>query len=119
MGNKFKAGSENPGWRGGRTNIDKLKRYKRIRLANKQRAVQMLGGRCIVCGYSKCLAALDFHHKDPKIKTGQMGQMIRRAWHVLEKELVNCVLLCANCHREFHQTNFDIQNALHISKVMV
>ena len=32
----------------------------------KQQAVKYLGGKCICCGYNKCIAALEFHHKSDK-----------------------------------------------------
>jgi hypothetical protein len=58
---------------------------------------------CFKCGYNKCSAALDFHHKNPNDKDKKIG---RDCWvhHTLaaQKELSKCVLLCSNCHREEH-----------------
>ncbi len=36
----------------------KLARRKKL----KEDAVNNLGGKCNICGYNKCLAALEFHH---------------------------------------------------------
>lgn len=34
----------------------------------KQRLVNSLGGKCCICGYDRCLSALEFHHTDPNKK---------------------------------------------------
>ena len=70
----------------------------------KQRLVDRFGGGCIPCGYSKCLAALEFHHKDPNQKKFRLSgsNLLKYKFEVLEKEAKKCVLLCANCHREAH-----------------
>ena len=69
---------------------DKLKNY-----------ILSRGGKCSKCGYNKCLEALQFHHRDPKVKdpTWNKGWNLER----LSTELVKCDLLCANCHFEEHQ----------------
>lgn len=57
----------------------------------------------MVCGFSKCVQALDFHHREPKTK--EFGLSIRgltRSWDKIKLELDKCDLLCANCHRELH-----------------
>ena len=71
--------------------------------AMKKRIVEMMGGQCEICGYNKCLDALEFHHKDPSKKdfqiccTGGCPSFER-----LLEEAKKCQLLCANCHREEH-----------------
>lgn len=62
-----------------------------------------LGGKCSKCGYDKCLDALDFHHTNHADKEHEMGDLL----HTFSKakaleEVKKCVLLCANCHREYH-----------------
>lgn len=54
---------------------------------------------CSICGYSRCAAALHFHHvggKDHQIKA--------RDWAAgrEDAEIAKCVLVCANCHFELH-----------------
>lgn len=61
------------------------------------------GGSCEKCGYSKNLAALHFHHKDPSSKIAQVGQM---PVATMEQEADKCVLLCANCHAEEHHPEY-------------
>lgn len=75
------------------------KRRKEI----KAKAVIYKGGQCILCGYHKAIAALEFHHVNPKTKSfGISGQGLTRAWKQVKQEADKCVLLCANCHREVH-----------------
>ncbi len=59
--------------------------------------------KCEVCGYDKCPEALDFHHKDGKKKEMNISQSLnRKGKEEILKELEKCIVLCANCHREFH-----------------
>lgn len=61
------------------------------------------GGKCMLCGYSKCQDALDFHHKDPSKKDfGLSVKGLTRSWDKIVSEIDKCVLVCANCHREIH-----------------
>ena len=66
----------------------------------KQKAVDYKGGKCIVCGYSKCLSALEFHHTNPEEKEGYNSHW---TFERNKNELDKCILLCANCHREIHE----------------
>jgi hypothetical protein len=67
----------------------------------KQRAVALLGGRCFICGYCKCIRALQFHHlRDKSFGISETG--CTRSWVEIEAELQKCILLCANCHAEQH-----------------
>ena len=34
----------------------------------KKWAVEAFGGKCGICGYNKCIEALEFHHLDPSQK---------------------------------------------------
>ena len=65
--------------------------------------VMYKGGKCCICKYDKCIAALEFHHVDESTKEF----IISRSWgkgitHRIKDELDKCDLLCANCHRETH-----------------
>lgn len=78
-----------------------LKRRRKV----KQLLVEYKGGKCERCGYSKCVAALDFHHtEDKEFGIAHKGHTIALAR--LKKEADKCVLLCANCHREEHAEPF-------------
>ena len=69
----------------------------------KQKAINSLGGKCQICGYDKCAAALEFHHLDPSQKDFAIGSNGHsRSWERVKQELTKCQLVCANCHREIH-----------------
>ncbi len=67
----------------------------------REQAVAFKGGRCEICGYSKCIEALDFHHLDSFTKDFTISDRMT-SFEAIEAELKKCVLLCANCHREVH-----------------
>ena len=67
-------------------------------------AIQYKGGKCQVCGYSKYYGALEFHHRNPEEKEFAWQKMRLVSKDRLTAELDKCDLLCANCHREIHQT---------------
>ena len=73
------------------------------RKRTKEMALEYLGGKCALCGYSRCKGALHFHHTIADDKGfGISEKGITRAWDKVKKELEKCVLVCANCHREIH-----------------
>lgn len=39
----------------------------------KLQAIKLLGGECSICGYNKCIDALEFHHKNPTKKEFKLG----------------------------------------------
>lgn len=75
------------------------KRRKKIR----ERAVAHKGGRCEICGYARCIEALEFHHLDPSKKDFSISaDGMTRSWERVFREIEKCILLCSNCHREVH-----------------
>lgn len=72
----------------------------------KQKCVEYCGNKCKICGYSKYIGALDFHHLDPNKKDIKFSRFGRTSWDnnkdKLTQELDKCILLCSNCHREVH-----------------
>lgn len=67
----------------------------------KRRLVAEAGGRCVACGYDRCIGALHFHHLDPQTKAFAVaGAGITRSIAASRAEAAKCVLLCANCHAE-------------------
>lgn len=76
------------------------------RQKTKQKAVDYLGGKCVECGYNKCLAAMEFHHFNMTEKDFGIGRLKSRSFEGMKQELDKCELLCANCHREKHYENF-------------
>jgi hypothetical protein len=69
----------------------------------RQKAISAKGAKSEICGYDKCIEALEFHHLNESDKEfGLSEKGYARSWQRVEKELKKCVLLCANCHRELH-----------------
>lgn len=77
-----------------------VKKVTKKRKQLKEKAVEYKGGSCILCGYNRCLAALDFHHLDRSKKDFKLSDMYSKSWKSVLEELDKCVLVCANCHRE-------------------
>lgn len=68
-------------------------------------AVEYKGGKCNSCNYNKCIAALEFHHIDPEQKDFGIGNKgFTKSWDKIKTELDKCILVCANCHREIHES---------------
>lgn len=68
----------------------------------KKQAVKLLGGKCCICGYDKCIDALEFHHRDPSIKEFKLGSGNTMSWKEYKAEALKCMLVCSNCHKEIH-----------------
>jgi hypothetical protein len=68
----------------------------------KQRARDLLGGKCCYCGYDTFQVALDIHHLDPEKKDPDFHGMRSWSWKRIVKELEGCCLLCRNCHAALH-----------------
>jgi len=79
-----------------------VKRTRKARRRAKLKAIEYKGGKCQLCGYKKCPAALEFHHIDPSKKDIRISAIGGRKWSIVKKELDKCILLCSNCHREIH-----------------
>ena len=77
-------------------------RKNKKRYDYKQKCVDYKGGKCELCGYDKCIDALDFHHIDPDSKEISIGDSNNRIFENVKSELDKCILLCSNCHREVH-----------------
>ena len=73
------------------------------RKRTKIKLVEIAGGKCNLCGYDKCISALEFHHLDPNTKEFNVtGSKTTRSFDAMLSEIRKCILVCANCHREVH-----------------
>ena len=69
----------------------------------KKWALEYKGNKCQLCGYNKCIEALEFHHNNPNEKEFIISDRnLVLDWQQIKHELDKCSLLCANCHRELH-----------------
>ena len=86
------------GYRCGKCRMAAVSEWRR---RTKRRLVERAGGACEICGYSACLAALQHHHLDPKLKEFSISRNgTTRSFAEVCKEADKCALLCANCHAE-------------------
>lgn len=76
------------------------------RVAERRRKVKRIlvneaGGRCVLCGYDRCVRALHFHHRAPGAKAfGLSHGGYTHGIETLRREARKCILLCSNCHAE-------------------
>mgnify|MGYP001607904393 CR=1 FL=1 len=102
---KYQSGKNSKVWKGGKekSRLRYLEWSNKRRLENKKRALDILGNKCIKCGYDKCIDVFDFHHTDPNEKDAEICKLLSKKWdEKIEKEIKKCQLLCSNCHREIH-----------------
>lgn len=82
---------------------DAKKAYYRAR---KIKAMAIMGNKCAHCGIEYMgtnAPVFEFHHTDPSIKEDGVSRLlINKAWSKTLEELAKCVLLCANCHNQYH-----------------
>lgn len=68
----------------------------------KKEAVEYKGGKCVVCGYSRYVGSLDFHHVNPETKDFAISKLKSYSLESIKSELDKCILVCKNCHSEIH-----------------
>jgi len=61
---------------------------------------------CSKCGYDKNPRVLHFHHISNKNKVYNVSDMVGKGCSItnIKKEIRKCIVLCANCHQEKHNT---------------
>lgn len=69
---------------------------------NRTRILEALGGSCSLCGFGRYRTALHIHHTDPAKKDRSSAHIGHWSWARIEREIADCVLLCANCHAALH-----------------
>jgi transposase len=79
-------------------------RQERVSQRRRRLKLQLVteaGGACRICGYDRCVAALEFHHIDPATKQFALSaEGVTRSIRTARAEAAKCVLLCATCHAE-------------------
>jgi len=80
-----------------------IEAVRKMRRELRRKALAFKGGKCEICGYDKCMEALEFHHLDNSKKDfGISHRGYTRSWEKVKAEIKKCILVCANCHRELH-----------------
>ena len=100
---------------------DRAEYLKRAVAARRKKLKAMLveyrGGRCVICGYKRCVEGLDLHHVDSTKKDfGLSAKGITRSWEKMKVEADKCILLCANCHREVHASIVQLPREIEVEK---
>ncbi len=69
---------------------------------NRKYIIETLGGCCKKCGFKDYDCSLDVHHLNPSTKDKNFNSI--RGWDKkrIDKEIMNCILLCKNCHTAYH-----------------
>jgi hypothetical protein len=72
--------------------------------SKKKEFIQYFGGKCSICAYGDCLAALEFHHLNPEEKEFNLAKVAisEDSWDKCVEEASKCILVCNRCHREIH-----------------
>ena len=96
---------KNTGWeRHSKTcRVCNKRKWRAIEKQQRFDTVNSFGGKCSICGYDKCRAALHFHHLDKSEKykwnvKGDKGSSLRE----IKAHPERFQLLCSNCHIEQH-----------------
>ncbi len=79
--------------------INKKKFNERNHLRKKV-LVDLLGGKCVICGYNRCISGLMFHHINPATKSDNIAGIKNFKGRL--NEIKKTILLCTNCHAEIH-----------------
>lgn len=96
---------------------EREKRDRNARLVNdyrrlaKQTCIEYCGGKCIICGYNRCVSGLVFHHLNSNEKDFSLSGKAW-SWIRVKKEIDKCVLLCQNCHCEIHEAIIEVPKNL-------
>jgi len=79
--------------------------YMKKAYSKKKEAIQELKSQisCQKCGETRGYC-LDYHHVDPNTKVNTVARLTSNAYSMetIYKEIEKCIVLCANCHREYH-----------------
>ena len=93
------------------------------RKLRKKEVIDIIGGKCLFCGYNRCMRNLSFHHVFPELKLFKLSEReFQFSWDKLVPEILKCVVVCHNCHGEIHEgviNNKFVQDKLEISKEMI
>lgn len=79
--------------------------YMKQKYQEKKNLVQEIKSSCACakCGETRGYV-LDFHHIDPSEKNETIARLTSNTSNInkVYDEIKKCIVLCANCHREFH-----------------
>lgn len=83
-------------------------KYMKKKYQQKKKEIQEVKSdiACAKCGEKRGYV-LDFHHIDPSLKITTIARLTSNASKIEDayEEMKKCIVLCSNCHREFHYLN--------------
>lgn len=85
-----------------KNNPNSYKAQKARATARKTELLLLLGGKCELCGYSRNMMALCFHHVGTKEQKLDARRLANGNYEASKQEALKCQLLCHNCHMEVH-----------------
>ena len=97
--------------------IDKNERKGRHTKSVREFKNSLRAGGCVVCGYKKCINALDFHHTNEK-KANSVSRLRTITKVKAELKYGDLIVVCSNCHREIHSGIIDLKS-LKINPIIV
>jgi len=84
-----------------------LRQKKAASLRRKIKA--LLDNECFICGYHRCLRALELHHVVSSRKRFNVSMnILKYKWESIVRECCKCVLLCNRCHTEVEDNIIEI-----------
>ena len=81
------------------------------RQKRKRELVYIMGGKCSICGYDKCIAALEFHHVNKSTKNRGLSDGNCYSWEKDVEEVKKCALVCSNCHKEIELLGLEVETS--------
>lgn len=87
-------------------------RIKKYRIENRVLMLAyLLAHPCVDCGETDPVM-LDFDHRDPALKKGNVGSLAAgKPWHIVLREVEKCDVRCANCHARRTAQQFNWRKA--------
>ena len=94
---------------------------RNMRLRHKEYLVNLMGGRCSVCGQQPMsLSGYIFHHVNPATKSFSLSGLYTRKdfFEIMEeqenkKEIAKCILVCITCHTMIHSGDVNLNEPLY------
>jgi len=84
-------------------------KIKEARRKQKERVEALKDKPCNLCGKKYPSYVMDWHHRDPATKEINIGRSKLQNFEKTLAEIEKCVLLCANCHRQVHHGDKEVQ----------
>ena len=88
-----------------------IKEHKAIDIERKRTIIDNMKAKgCLFCN-EKEICCLEFHHIEPDKKLIRIsGSWNHYGLEAILKEIIKCVLVCANCHKKIHAGIINIED---------